>query len=232
MPSVEIPGGAMAARIQGFVDRLDTYEKDGQTYVRVVDYKTGRKDFDYCDVLNGIGLQMLIYLFALEDVGQNLLGAQPQAAGVLYFPARAAVLPTEGPVAPEEARALRQKEARRKGLILADEGVLEAMDGSESQRFLPVKRGKDGSLGGDVAAPGQLAMLKKYVMETLAKLVDGIAGGQVEPNPYVRGDHEACRFCDYGGACHLDLWGEPRVFRAVTGPEFWQQVEKEENHGK
>ena len=115
---------------------------------------------------------------------------------------------------------------------LADEGVLEAMDGSESQRFLPVKRGKDGSLGGDVAAPGQLAMLKKYVMETLAKLVDGIAGGQVEPNPYVRGDHEACRFCDYGGACHLDLWGEPRVFRAVTGPEFWQQVEKEEIHGK
>lgn len=231
MPAVEIPGGAMAARIQGFVDRLDTYEKDGQTYVRVVDYKTGRKDFDYCDVLNGIGLQMLIYLFALEDVGGDYLGTEPRAAGVLYFPARAAVLPTEGPVSDQEAHGLRQKEARRKGLILADEGILEAMDGSESQRFLPVKRGKDGSLTGDVAAPGQLAALKAYVMGTLTKLVDGIAGGQVEPNPYVRGDHAVCRFCDYSGACHQDLWGEPRVFRAVTGPEFWKQVE-EENHGK
>ena len=55
MPPVEIPGGAMPAQLRGFVDRLDLYERDGQTYVRVVDYKTGRKDFDYCDVLNGLG---------------------------------------------------------------------------------------------------------------------------------------------------------------------------------
>ena len=39
MPPVEIPGGAMPAQLRGFVDRLDLYERDGQTYVRVVDYK-------------------------------------------------------------------------------------------------------------------------------------------------------------------------------------------------
>ena len=106
--------------------------------VRVVDYKTGRKDFDYCDVLNGLGLQMLLYLFALEDHGRAYLGVSAEAAGVLYFPARAAVLPVEGPVEPQEARLLRQKEARRKGLLLLDEDVLQAMDGSEESRFLLV----------------------------------------------------------------------------------------------
>ena len=95
----------MPAQLRGFVDRLELYERDGQTYVRVVDYKTGRKDFDYCDVLNGLGLQMLLYLFALEDHGRAYLGVSAEAAGVLYFPARAAVLPVEGPVEPAEGSA-------------------------------------------------------------------------------------------------------------------------------
>lgn len=227
MPPVEIPGGAMPAQLRGFVDRLDLYERDGQTYVRVVDYKTGRKDFDYCDVLNGLGLQMLLYLFALEDHGRAYLGVSAEAAGVLYFPARAAVLPVEGPVESQEARLLRQKEARRKGLLLLDEDVLQAMDGSEESRFLPVKRGKTGALTGDLATGQQLDQLKSYVFRLLARLVDGIAGGQVEPNPYSRGNHNACRYCEYASACHLDLWGQPRSYRAVSAEEFWEQVEQE-----
>lgn len=217
----------MPAQLRGFVDRLDLYERDGQTYVRVVDYKTGRKDFDYCDVLNGLGLQMLLYLFALEDHGRAYLGVSAEAAGVLYFPARAAVLPVDGPVEPQEARLLRQKEARRKGLLLLDEDVLQAMDGSEESRFLPVKRGKTGALTGDLATGQQLDQLKSYVFRLLARLVDGIAGGQVEPNPYSRGNHNACRYCEYASACHLDLWGQPRSYRAVSAEEFWEQVEQE-----
>lgn len=232
MPPVEIPGGAMPAQLRGFVDRLDLYERDGQTYVRVVDYKTGRKDFDYCDVLNGLGLQMLLYLFALEDHGRAYLGVRAEAAGVLYFPARAAVLPVDGPVEPQEARLLRQKEARRKGLLLLDEEVLQAMDGSEESRFLPVKRNKAGTLTGDLATGSQLEELKGYVFRLLARLVDGIAGGQVEPNPYCRGNHSACRYCEYASACHLDLWGQPRSYRAVSAGEFWEQVEQEgKDHG-
>ena len=72
----------------------------------------------------------------------------------------------------------------------------------------------------------------RTIRNLLARLVDGIAGGQVEPNPYVRGNRDACRFCAYASACHLDLWGEPRVYRAVSAAEFWEQVEKEgKDHG-
>lgn len=230
MPPVEIPGGAMPAQLRGFVDRLDLYEREGQTYVRVVDYKTGRKEFDYCDVLNGLGLQMLLYLFALEDSGRAYLGVSPEAAGVLYFPARVPVLPVDGPVESQEAQLLRQKEARRKGLLLQDEDVLQAMEAEGESRFLPVKRSKTGTLTGDLATGHQLEQLKGYVFRLLARLVDGIAGGQVEPNPYSRGNHNACRYCAYANACHLDLWGQIRSYRAVSGKEFWEQVEQEGKH--
>ena len=67
MPAIEIPARDMAARLLGFVDRVDRFQVGQANFFRVVDYKTGKKDFDYCDVFNGVGLQMLLYLFALES---------------------------------------------------------------------------------------------------------------------------------------------------------------------
>ena len=69
LPPIPIPNKSMNAVLRGFIDRVDTWNFAGNTYYRVVDYKTGRKDFDYCDVFNGVGLQMLLYLFALRDSG-------------------------------------------------------------------------------------------------------------------------------------------------------------------
>lgn len=233
MPPVEIPGAEVPAQIRGFVDRIDLYQKEGETYLRVVDYKTGRKEFDYCDVLHGVGLQMLIYLYALELEGAQLLGAPPSPAGILYFPARVPVLPAEGRLDPETAKRLRQKESRRQGLLLQNSEVLQAMDPSGEPRFLPCKQGKQGELTGDLATAGQLRTLRSYVFDTLRHLVRDIAEGDVTPNPYVRGNHDACRYCPYASACSLELWGERRVRRAVKAKEFWAQVSREEDsHGK
>ena len=103
---------------------------------------------------------MLLYLFALEDSGRAYLGVSPEAAGVLYFPARSPVLPVDGPVESQEAQLLRQKEARRSGLLLLDEDVLQAMEADGESRFLPVKRSKSGTLTGDLATGHQLEQQK------------------------------------------------------------------------
>ena len=68
LPPVELTVGDVTLSITGFVDRVDGWEKDGRLYLRVVDYKTGRKSFDLTEVWNGLGLQMLLYLFTLEDL--------------------------------------------------------------------------------------------------------------------------------------------------------------------
>ena len=63
LPPVELSVDGMTVSISGFVDRVDGWEHDGRLYLRVVDYKTGRKTFDLTDIWNGMGLQMLLYLF-------------------------------------------------------------------------------------------------------------------------------------------------------------------------
>ena len=231
MPPIGVPSKAMAAELQGFVDRVDTFEVAGVKYFRVVDYKTGRKDFDYCDVFNGVGLQMLLYLFALEQEGGELLGEKRIAAGVQYFPARVPYISLDG--AGESETKDRRANWKRRGLLLNDELSLKAMDPEEDLPRLSCKRKKDGTLTGDLADREQLKMLRQYVFTVLGNMVDEIASGKVEPNPYTRGtSHDACAFCPYGAICHKESVEGRRNYKTMTSQRFWEEIDREvKTHG-
>ena len=231
LPPIPISNGRMNAVLRGFIDRVDTWTAGGSTYYRVVDYKTGRKDFDYCDVFNGVGLQMLLYLFALRDSGAEALGVHPIPAGVQYFPARAPYITAEGRLTGEESEKERNTLWKRRGLLLNDEMVLKAMEpGDTPQRMCYTVR-KDGSLSGDLADREQLKLLKDYIFRYLGKMVEDIASGNVEPNPYTRGSsHDACAFCPYGAVCHEKQVEGRRNYQAMKPQRFWEEIEKEMKH--
>lgn len=226
--AIDVSGKSMSAKLKGFVDRVDAWENDGKTYFRVVDYKTGKKDFDYCDILNGYGMQMLLYLFALQDNGAEVVGENPVPAGVQYFPARVPLLNVDGSLTTEEADASRMKEWKRKGLILGDETVLAAMENTEKPIRMPYSRKKDGSISGNLADYRQFAMLRDFVFKRVGNMVDEIASGNVSPNPYSRGSsHSACTYCPYGAVCHDGKIDGRRNYKTVSESDFWNNVERE-----
>ena len=233
LPPIAIPNSKMNAILRGFIDRVDTWSFAGNTYYRVVDYKTGRKDFDYCDVFNGVGLQMLLYLFALKDNGGELFGENMIPAGVQYFPARAPYISSEGRLTEEESEKERKSIWKRRGLLLSDETVLQAMEPGDPQRMSYSVR-KDGSLSGDLADRDQLKMLESYILRYLGTLVEDIASGNVEANPYTRGSsHNACAFCPYGPICHENAVAGRRNYQAMKPQRFWEDIEKEMKcHGR
>lgn len=233
LSAIPIHGKRMEAYLRGFVDRVDVWQEHGQNYFRVVDYKTGRKDFDYCDVYNGIGLQMLLYLFALEKEGQSILGDHPVSAGVQYFPARVPHVSADGRLTDEEAEQLRQKEWKRKGLLLNDEQVLRAMEPEDAPKRLCATWKKDGTISGDLADREQFDLLRTYVFLILGKMVDDIAAGNVEPDPYTRGSsHNACAFCPYSPVCGSDDVEGRRNYKTMSAQRFWEEIQKEvDRHG-
>ena len=232
MPAIDIPASSMPAKLRGFVDRVDTWQQEGCTFVRVVDYKTGKKAFDYCDVFNGVGLQMLLYLFALEDAGGELISGNRVSAGVQYFPARAPYLSVDGALSAEEAEQERIKLWKRSGLLLNNEDSLSAMDPTEKMDTLCCTRKKDGTISGDVANRIQLGMLKNYVMKLLRDMVEDIASGRVEANPYTRGtSHNACSFCPYGAICRKETVLGRRNYKTMTAQRFWEEMGKESDDG-
>ena len=49
-------GTGTKMKLTGRIDRTDVYEDDGHVYVKVMDYKTGRKTFDVGEVYHGLSI--------------------------------------------------------------------------------------------------------------------------------------------------------------------------------
>ena len=231
LPPVELELDGMRLSISGFVDRVDGWEHDGKLYLRVVDYKTGRKSFDFTDIFNGLGLQMLLYLFTLEERGAAYFGKDVVPAGVLYIPARDALVAGSRDMDESKRREAVDKSLQRNGLLLADEEVLAAMESPEEMgRFLPVKVNKDGMFTGTaLASLEQLGKLSAHVAHILEEVGKELVAGTVAADPYWRGEREnACQWCPYAAACQL---GEDkgrncrRRRRNMKAEEFWDALE-------
>ncbi|MBO5317968.1 MAG: exodeoxyribonuclease V subunit gamma [Oscillospiraceae bacterium] len=224
-PSIPIHGEKMDGFLRGVVDRADIWRNGQQQFLRIVDYKTGKKEFDYCDILNGVGLQMLLYLFALESAGDPHLGVC-LPAGVQYFPARVPMIQTSGADASWEKD--RADKWKRSGLLLGEDAVLYAMEPVEKPKRMHYSRNKDGEISGMLATRTQFGQLKKYVYLLLKRLVDNICQGDVEPDPYMRGSSfSACKYCPYHQVCHPANVENVRNFKTVSAERFWQDIEQE-----
>lgn len=230
LPPVEIQKDGLTVSVTGFVDRVDGWEHNGKLYLRVVDYKTGRKSFDFTDIQNGLSLQMLLYLFALER--QGLMGKEAQSAGVLYVHAKDVLIAGSRGVTEEKCRKTAREALRREGLVLDDEEVLRAMEdwGQAGPQFLPVKTDKSGALKSDyLVKTEQMGRLSRKVMETLEDIAAELAAGNIDADPYWRSpDANACRWCDYAEACHFEeCFGDKKVWqKPVKAKEFWEKLDE------
>lgn len=72
-------------QVQGKIDRVDVMEREGRTYLRVVDYKTGNKAFNLDEVYCGLNTQMLLYLFTLRSNAAQVY-KNPVAAACCIWP--------------------------------------------------------------------------------------------------------------------------------------------------
>ncbi|MBD5119087.1 MAG: ATP-dependent nuclease subunit B [Clostridiales bacterium] len=233
LPPVEVEQG-VRLRLTGFVDRVDEWLHDGKRYLRVVDYKTGKKSFDFADVEDGRGLQMLLYLFALSREGERVFGSDEIVpAGVLYVPARTPLVDGERGMTDEDIQRSRDGLLRRQGLVLDDPAVLSAMEHAAGAfRFLPVSTGRGG--GDYLVTPEQMELLDGYITDALKHAAGELAAGNIDADPYWRGaDKNPCRWCDYKAACHFEEGcGDARRYRrGVKAAEFWNWLAQKEEDG-
>ncbi len=203
LPPVELGEGEGKLTLTGIADRVDGWLHNGKLYIRVVDYKTGKKKFSLSDVWYGMGLQMLLYLFALEEDGEKLYGHDIAPAGVMYVPARNAMVAAQRDPGDEEAEGLRREESRRSGLVLDDAEVIEAWENGADKRYIPVKTGGRASAE-SLAGAERLGLLSRHIKETLTEMAGQLRRGDIAADPFYRSQQEnACMNCDYSNVCHF-----------------------------
>ncbi len=207
--NVKLSDGA-AAYIYGIADRVDIYQNNGKYYVRVVDYKTGAKDFSEENIKMGLDLQMLLYLFSIEKNGANPRGAMEFAkdsrilpAGVLYFSAGVPTVTLEREASAEEVEQLVQDKLARRGLLLDDPDVLRAMESELSGKYLPVRMKKDGSFTNSdslTSLDGFKALLSS-IEDTVRGIGNEIKRGNASASPLKNKKQDACKYCEMRPIC-------------------------------
>ncbi len=195
--------------IYGSIDRVDTYEKDGKTFVRIVDYKSGGKEFSLNEVINyGLNMQMLIYLFALEQNGAERYG-QVEPSGIFYYPAKRASLSMSSKQADGDTVAKEKiKKDMGNGLFLSNTEVLEAMEHGLNKRFIPVDDklvDSKGQLKKGLITPAAFQKLHCRVDDILVAMAESLQEGIIPANP-TRGTgfERTCEWCDYYPICRLE----------------------------
>ena len=232
LPAVIISRPDGELRVGGKVDRVDGWIKDDKLYLRVVDYKSGKKKFDLANVRMGLDIQMLLYLFALQKEGAEFFGKEIEPAGMLYLPARDEILPTERGISPEALQKEQEKTLKRSGLLLEDPAVLQAMEHEAltEPHYLPLRVGKDGNLSGSLASAARLGKLGTYVDKLLGQISDELRSGNIDADPCCHSEEDSqCRFCDWVSACQFRDGRDRdrlRYILPVKPEEFWKELEE------
>ena len=200
----------------GRTDRIDVWENGDKKYLRVVDYKTGKKKFELSDVWYGMNMQMLMYLDSLCDGGEYV------PAGVMYVPARDPFISAKTDISDAELTDKRRKEVRRTGLMLADGGVPEAWETGDEKIFSPTS---------EPISAAQFKKLYAHIEEKLSNMESQIRDGAIEADPYKKSESEhACRFCEYASTCGFadgEKGEKIRVLEKLKNDEIWELIEKE-----
>lgn len=201
--------------LRGIADRVDTYKKDGNVYIRVVDYKTGSKEFSFDDLKEGLNTQLLIYLFSIckaqgEEKKAELgcdEGGRLIPAGIQYLSSNAPVLSLDRLCEGDEIEKLIQNEFARSGLLTDDAEVLRAINHDLDPKIVSkLKESDDGVLiGKSLVSEEGFEDIFNMLSETIVRVAESLRDGRADAIPLRKGENAPCRYCKMKAVCRASV---------------------------
>lgn len=213
------------ALLGGVIDRIDRAAVNGREMTRIIDYKTGGKEFDFSGVLNGLTLQLPLYLLAAAECSET-------RAGFYYMPIlQPVVSDTE-----EDVESAAMDAFRLKGLTLSDPDVISASDfaiSGTSGILGGVRKVGEETYSGSVCTQREMDLLieaaKKKSEETLFCMLEG----EMTASPAARQKRkQACVYCDYNSICRFDArvpGARVRLLKSVKQDAFFDLLNEGEH---
>lgn len=260
----KIPGYHMILKdgtsmyLQGKIDRIEHAAANNSSYLRVIDFKSGKQGLDLTEVYYGLKIQLLTYLSVAMKYYETLMPEDTilLPAGVLYYFFKNEILSAEGPVKAEEAELMHQKAVRADGLLLADMNALKLADNQldvGNSTLLPVNllskaapyidnpeeyaRLNDpmelfGKRNHTVVSKEQMLLLMEYVQKMILDFGEEIHKGNIAVQPCRLRQFSSCQYCNYQAICHiqtLDFNSACMDLPPLSKEEIWSKLEMEHN---
>ena len=212
----------MSIYFQGRIDRVDTLKRDDKCYINIIDYKSSYKDIDLSDAVQGLQLQLLVYMSAIIKNGEKLLLSQPEIGGAYYFCIDDPMIDGDtlsNTVVEDEIF----NKLSLKGYILEDEKIINSMDNEIEEKkysdIIPVTFNKDGSTSKSsktLTVKEYRALLNK-TDQVAKEIAEKIIKGNIDIQPYRKdsGDKTPCSYCEFKGICQFDTSVDKNNYRRI-----------------
>lgn len=184
-------------RLRGRIDRIDTKKTDNQVYVKVVDYKSGNRDFQLLSLYHGLQLQLVVYMnSALELLKKKYPDKEVVPGGMYYYHVDDPVVEGNSNQTQEEIKEKILEELKLKGVTTeeADDSVSKKSQKAEKEEF---------------------QVLSNFVNHKIRDIGQKIFDGNIETNPYQLGDKTGCDYCPYSGVCGFEAGMPGREYRKL-----------------
>ncbi|MCQ2560270.1 MAG: PD-(D/E)XK nuclease family protein, partial [Clostridia bacterium] len=193
--------------LSGQIDRLDLAKKGNQYFIRVLDYKSGKRDWNQELYTQGIDLQLPLYLKIGQELYQKKLGQKIRPAGMFYLVIDDPLLPISEPLPIPLQEQERLKAHKLRGLVLGDERVIRLMDREieKTSLLLPVALTNTGfSQSSKILPEAEFQQLLESATQIAGQLGKNILAGKILIQPYRYKKQTACHFCPYHAVCQFD----------------------------
>lgn len=192
--------------LEGRIDRVDVFRSGDETFIKIIDYKTGEKTLELKDVYYGLTLQLLVYL---QVCLENRKDSSP--AGAFYFKLDDPMIKGFSFESENIENKIKDK-LRLLGLLVKKMEVVGALDRDIDQKpgdsdvvYCKVK--KDGDFGKGTRGlidEKVFDRILSHTMDMAKSMGRGIVEGHIAVSPVKNDGKAACRFCDYKTVYQFD----------------------------
>lgn len=227
---LELPSGE-DVYLTGRIDRIDSLDLHGNTYIRVIDYKSGSKKFDLNELYYGLQIQLLVYLDAILKNSQYILHTQAMPGAILYFKIDDPIIKSKSELQDEEIRKQVLDKLKMNGLLLKDAELVKAMDNDMETYSLVIpatfKKDGDFSSNSSVITEEQFNILREYVNFKMIELCEDMLSGKIRIEPCKNQRTAYCDYCDYSAICQFDTSIKDNKYKLVLkkdDKEIWNDM--------
>lgn len=198
----------LVASLTGRIDLVDVAQRGGDSFFRVIDFKSRSQRLAAHDILDGIDLQLAGYAATVLRNPSVLPAGRPRLTAMLYMGLRGTFTRVDSAPSAEDARKQKLSQRRMSGLVSSSPEPVMMMDSFEDRQSLlvPVTLDKDGRPKGSLSVIPEedLRKLADVFLEHARAGAAMVASGDVRIHPYRRGFGTPCGYCRFDAVCQFD----------------------------
>ena len=180
--------------LRGRIDRIDK----ANNYLRIIDYKTGKKVFKIVNILNGLDLQLLVYMMSASSLSDTIT-----PIGSFYMPLSDELEKMKDTYEKSNIEKIYEDKFKMNGLVVkVNEEVFKLID---KENFDSKNIGVIDIKNTDILTKEEEQVVNNFAKELISKYIKEIKIGNIKLNPirYNESQNE-CQYCDFKGICKFD----------------------------